>query len=174
MNLKNGVVKAHQWFKSGDHPDDDRDTFIDPNDPNKTFLGEGKVVRYYRRPEGQFSGQNVCPHCEHFLKYHGWIDQDQDGRVVCPGDWIITLENGRHFPVKPLLFEVLPTGVLSGAEAVIAFAGWLTTRKDPITFSTAHDSAGPCSLAKEFCKAQGLADPREGWTKFMYDMVAPE
>ena len=48
-------IEAIQWFKNGDHPDDDCGTFDAGNGP---FKGEGKVVRYYRRPE--CDGQNAC------------------------------------------------------------------------------------------------------------------
>ena len=44
------VIEATQWFKNGDHPEDDRGTFTD-SETGEPFLGEGKVVRYYGHPD---------------------------------------------------------------------------------------------------------------------------
>jgi hypothetical protein len=95
-------VEAAVWFKNGDHPLDRCETFDSEKGP---FQGEGKVVRYYRRPEPEFDGQRPCPHCNHIMYLHGWIDVPQDGRVVCPGDWIITGDDGQFYPCKPDIFE---------------------------------------------------------------------
>lgn len=48
------VIEATQWFKNGDHPDDN------PDQPG----WEGKVVRYFRRPEPEYSSlltHAACP-----------------------------------------------------------------------------------------------------------------
>ena len=106
------VIEATQWFKSGDHPEDNRDTFTGSD--GKPFLGGGKVVRYYRTPE--LDGQTRCGHarCGKIMHDHGWIDTGQHGHIVCPGDWIITgikLERGEtsirgeFYPCKPDIFE---------------------------------------------------------------------
>lgn len=95
------VVEATQWFKSGDHPRDDRGTFTDSD--GKAFLGEGKVVRYYRHPED--NGGRTCEHCKMTMHYHGWIDTLEGGHVVCPGDWIIMGIRGEVYPCKPDIFE---------------------------------------------------------------------
>jgi hypothetical protein len=55
------------------------------------------------------------------------------------------------------------TPVLSGSEAVYAFAGWLTTRPDPVIMSARDDAGEPAQLVDKFNKRQGLADPRPGW-----------
>jgi hypothetical protein len=54
---------------------------------------------------------------------------------------------------------------LSGSEAVFGFLGWLTTRKVPVTFSAKHDASEAANLAKEFCDANRLEEPKEGWEK---------
>jgi len=95
------VIEATQWFISGDHPEDDRDTF-QTKDGNP-FLGEGKVVRYYRTPE--LDGQNKCAKCEKIMHNHGWIDTLEGGHIVCPGDWIITGIKGEKYPCKPDIFD---------------------------------------------------------------------
>jgi len=94
------TLEAHQWFKSGDHPDDNRETFTDSS--GEPFLGEGKIVRYYRNPED--SGKRECEHCGKIMHDHGWIDTLEGGHNVCPGDWIITGIQGEHYPCKPNIF----------------------------------------------------------------------
>lgn len=99
------VIDATQWFKNGDHPDDachivkpERDgTQFEP------FLSEGKVVRYYRRPD--CDGQKRCEHCDSIMHVHGWIDTLEGGHIVCPGDWIITGVKGERYPCKPDVFS---------------------------------------------------------------------
>lgn len=99
------VIEATQWFKSGDHPEDSRKEF--KGSDGKMFLGEGKVVRYYRNPN--LNGQMLCENshggCGNIMHNHGWIDTLEGGHVVCPGDWIITGIKGEYYPCKPDIFE---------------------------------------------------------------------
>jgi hypothetical protein len=62
------------------------------------------------------------------------------------------------------------TPILSGSEAVFAFAGWLTSRDEPVTMSAVHDAAGPADLVAKFNERQGLADPRSGWDRSIKPM----
>ncbi|KKN06329.1 hypothetical protein LCGC14_1078250 [marine sediment metagenome] len=39
------------------------------------------------------------------MHVHGWLDVGEAGRIVCPGDWVITTAEGERFPCKPDLFE---------------------------------------------------------------------
>ena len=94
------VVEAEQWFKNGDHSQDDCGTFDAGEGP---FQGEGKVVRYYRTPE--LDGQNRCKHCDNIMHIHGWIDTLEGGHIVCPGDWIITGIQNEFYPCKPDIFK---------------------------------------------------------------------
>jgi len=100
-------VEAHLWERNGDHPEDNRDVFDAGKGP---FLGEGKVVRYYRTPE--LDGQNECQYCGRTMHDHGWIDAGEDGLIVCPGDWIVTDPPGNYYPCKPSVFaytfELIP------------------------------------------------------------------
>ncbi len=95
------VIEATQWFESGDHPEDNRETFTGSD--GKPFLGEGKVVRYYRTPV--LDGQQECV-CSRIMHDHGWIDTLEGGHTVCPGDWIITGVKGEYYPCKPDVFEM--------------------------------------------------------------------
>ncbi len=106
------VIVATQWFKNGDHPQDNRASFTDPK-TGAPFLGEGKVVRRYRRPEPEFSGEVLCQQCEVRLHEHGWIDTLEGGHVVCPGDFIITGVKGERYPCKPDIFDATYDDVLA-------------------------------------------------------------
>ena len=94
------VIEATQWFKNGDHPEDDCGTFDVGSGP---FTGEGKVVRYYRTPE--LDGKTRCKKCDNIMHLHGWIDTLEGGHIVCPADWIITGIQGEIYPCKPDIFE---------------------------------------------------------------------
>jgi hypothetical protein len=97
------VIEATQWFKNGDHPQDNC-VLIQPSVGDKeVFMSEGKVVRYYRHPD--VSGKKVCSKCGYTMHEHGWIDTLEDGHNVCPADWIITGVKGEYYPCKPYIFE---------------------------------------------------------------------
>lgn len=93
-------IEATQWFKNGDHPDDNC-RVIDREGPTP-MLTEGKVVRYYRHPN--MDGRRACEKCGTIMHQHGWIDTLEGGHVVCPGDWIITGVQGERYPCKPDIF----------------------------------------------------------------------
>lgn len=108
------AIEAFRWFKNGDHPDDRVGEIIAdpmyPNDRSKDYERlEGRVVRFFRRPEPTYSGELVHEFstCGHTWHDHGWIDTpDGDGGIpVCPGDWIITRANGKFEPCNPEIFE---------------------------------------------------------------------
>jgi len=94
------VIEATQWFKNGDHPEDNCEIFNIGNGP---FQGEGKIVRYFRRPD--VDGMLRCQRCGNIFHLHGWVDTLEGGHTVCPGDWIITGVNGEYYPCKPDIFE---------------------------------------------------------------------
>ena len=96
------VIDAYRWGKNGDHPEDGRETFLDTTD-GKNYLCEGKLVRYFRRPD--VLGATPCQKCGKTMHVHGWIDTLEGGHIVCPGDWIITGVKGEKYPCKPDIFE---------------------------------------------------------------------
>lgn len=98
--ISTGVVDAVQWFKNGDHPED---ACCGMDERGNPFQEEGHVVRYFRRPD--VPGIQICPHCEHDMHVHGWIDASD--RTVCPGDWVIRDELGEYFPMKPFAFVAI-------------------------------------------------------------------
>ena len=110
------VIDATQWFKNGDHPDDGVEVFPERNTPgmpstfSPLYTGEyagqrleGKVVRYFRRPN--VDGERLCDHCGTIrLHDHGWIDTNDGGHIVCPGDFVITGVYGERYSIKPDIF----------------------------------------------------------------------
>lgn len=95
------VIDATRWWKNGDHPQDESKEMCGAY-PNDTFLSEGTVVRYFRRPDGV--ELNPCANCGRRMHDHGWIDTLEGGHIVCPGDWIITGVKGQFYPCKPDVF----------------------------------------------------------------------
>lgn len=85
------VVDAEQWFKNGDHSQDN------------CHYDEGKLVRYFRRPD--IEGTYPCDRCGKNMHNHGWIDTLEAGHTVCPSDWIIRDVAGEFYPLKPDIFE---------------------------------------------------------------------
>lgn len=94
------VVEAYQWFKNGDHPED------------QGSETEGSVVRYYRHPS--IAGAALCPKCHIIMHEHGWIDQSSNGQNVCPGDWVIKDQHNRFYTCAPDLFEKVYQPFLDG------------------------------------------------------------
>ena len=95
------VVEAQQWFKNGDHPEGNREVLKDAL--GNSFMGEGKIVRYFRRPD--INGLKRCENCSKPMNMHGWIYTLEGGYTVCPGDYIITGVAGDKYPCKPDIFE---------------------------------------------------------------------
>ena len=95
------TVEASQWFKNGDHPKDESHEITVEGE--HYFLTEGKIVRYFRRPD--ISGNTPCQKCNETMHVHGWIDTLEGGHIVCPGDWIITGVKSENYPCKHDIFE---------------------------------------------------------------------
>ena len=94
------VIEATQWFKNGDHPQDE--CFECTSEDGSKFLSEGKVVRYFRNPD--IDGESRCKQCQVIMHRHGWIDTLEGGHIVCPGDFIITGVAGERYPCKRTIF----------------------------------------------------------------------
>jgi len=94
------IISATQWFKNGDHPQDNCEMLKDQD--GILFKSEGKIVRYYRNPAD--NDLHKCMYCDDIMLNHGWIDTLKGGHMVCPGDWIITGVQGEHYPIKDKIF----------------------------------------------------------------------
>lgn len=67
---------------------------------------------------------------------------------------------------------VLPSpDIMSASEALLGFAGWMTTLKELHLIGASEDTAFWAELVDEFCKAHGLHDPKEHWEK---NLIYPE
>lgn len=100
------VIEATQWFKNGDHPEDESTMIMALEESHSQgYLSEGKVVRYFRKPD--ITGDMKCGlfSCGMRFHNHGWIDTLEGGHIVCPGDFIITGVKGERYPCKPDIFE---------------------------------------------------------------------
>lgn len=56
---------------------------------------------------------------------------------------------------------------LSASEALYGFVGWLTSRSEPVTMSDKDNAACAVDLVDEFCKANNLPEPRDGWSDLL-------
>jgi hypothetical protein len=52
---------------------------------------------------------------------------------------------------------------LTASEAVYGLLGWLTSRNERVVLSGRDDASIAVDLAKSFCEANNLGEPREGW-----------
>ena len=96
------VIEAVQWFKNGDHPEDNCVPIQPSEGDTELFYSEGRIVRYYRNPDDD--GKRLCQHCQKTMHEHGWIDTLEGGHNVCPGDWIIRGVAGEFYPCKAAIF----------------------------------------------------------------------
>lgn len=63
---------------------------------------------------------------------------------------------------------------LTATEALYGFAGWLTSRAEPVTMSANHEASTAAELVAQFVKANGLGDvSREDWYKFLTHPKSP-
>jgi hypothetical protein len=52
---------------------------------------------------------------------------------------------------------------LTASEALYGFCGWLTSRAEKTVMSSTDDAGCVAGLVAEFCKANNLQNPRDGW-----------
>lgn len=107
------IAGVHRWWKNGDHPDDNVE-MIEVTDGDGNFLrndlSEGEVVRRWAHPTIQgYAIHTGEASCGQPWFVHGWIDQGEDGLTVCPGDWVITLDEGydvaKEDPMVPVTYD---------------------------------------------------------------------
>ena len=93
------IVEAYQWFKNGDHPEDEVLPTVGPR--GKLWYTEGKVVGFYRAIG---TGLEKCQQCQHILNHHGVLNTLEGQMTVCPGSWVITGIEGEKWAVKDSIF----------------------------------------------------------------------
>jgi hypothetical protein len=113
------LMGAVQWFKNGDHPFDDCLPVV--GNDGSPFMGEGKVVRYFRHPH--INGNSLCADCLKEYHDHGFIDLNFDNSAflnekfdlfspkkkskVCPSDWVVChLDNDKDVDGKKTFFAI--------------------------------------------------------------------
>lgn len=95
------LTEATQWFKNGDHPQDQ--SLPVEKTGESPGLTEGKVVRFFQSlniPGGRF-----CPKCGNVMQRHGVMTGLNGEEIVCPGDYIVTDRKGRHYLLTAVDFE---------------------------------------------------------------------
>jgi hypothetical protein len=96
-------IEATQWFKNGDHPKDGvGQEAPDPLGGTYTRI-EGAIVRFFCLPGADPA---LCKYCNEIMRKHGWIDTNEGGHIVCPGDFVITGVKGEVYPCKPDIFAL--------------------------------------------------------------------
>lgn len=75
------VIEATQWFRDGDHS------------------------QVHPLPSERRSDQCFIAERGHHPDVCGWIQTEEGGHIVMPGDWIITGIQGEHYACKPYIFE---------------------------------------------------------------------
>ncbi len=114
FRLKPVEVDAERWFRNGDHSQDYAKDDVGLEDGElRTFTGaerkakgwEGSVVRYFRKPG--MGANRRCLSCQNYMLDHGWIDGPGGGQTVCPGDWVVTCQDGSYLVRKPEQFAVM-------------------------------------------------------------------
>lgn len=135
------AIEAVQWFKNGDHPQDECD--------GKDEI-EGKLVRYFRNP--QLDGQAKCSRCGHTWHEHGWIDRGSNGITVCPGSFVTKTDHNGNVAVLPK--EALNTAFVSEDNV-----GSLTDGYHSFNELYEHRHALMCSLMSlaEACPIEGIS-----------------
>jgi len=97
-----------------------------------------------------------------------------------PNELAVGFEDGRKFNrvLDNELMEALQEGLkaldrdsLSASEALYGFMGWLTTRDEVTLLHSQSNASKAAELVTEFCEANGLKEPRGGWSQ---DLVHPE
>lgn len=104
---KPALTEATQWFRNGDHPQDQSEPIDGQEGTGK--LTEGKVVGFFRSlkiPGGRF-----CPECGNVMQKHGMLRRAAndmvlaDEEIICPGDYVVTDQKGRYYRVTAVQFE---------------------------------------------------------------------
>lgn len=100
-------MEAVQWFKNGDHPEDESE-LISPHPDSVTqfepFLSEGKIVRRFNDPD--IPGDSICANCGRPYSEHGWLETIIGLKKVCPGDIVVNdpAVIGTYFLMSPMQF----------------------------------------------------------------------
>jgi len=109
------VVHAGQWHQYGDRPEGPPDCFeaqplfrlTAPIPPPVVRKFCFDLIRYRptnrdrdMRPHSEIDGDALIRNCTTLMREHGWLPYESGepgvGYLLCPGDWVVTFEDGRH------------------------------------------------------------------------------
>lgn len=98
---KPAITEATQWFRNGDHPQDNSKD-VETAGGGKV-LSEGEVVKFFRRLN--IPGNRFCQECGNAMQKHGLLDGLSGEEIICPGDYIVTDRRGKHYKMIAGDFE---------------------------------------------------------------------
>ena len=98
------TVEAVQWFKVGDHPNDRLgEVLAHPHMVGDVKRGaESAYIKPYQTSKNLGGKRDTL--CGEAWRDHGLLDSNGIKIVVCPGDWIVTEEDGRSYTERPADF----------------------------------------------------------------------
>lgn len=101
---KTTTVEAVQWFKVGDHPKDRiGEVLSHPHMKGEVVRGpESAFIVPYKPPKHVKERNDTL--CGETWSAHGILDSDGVKIIVCPGDWIVTEEDGWSYTERPTTF----------------------------------------------------------------------
>ena len=124
------VISASVWYKLGDHPE------------VKSYDNAPYIVHTFAIGK---ENPNICFHCSHHIREHGWVGTLEGGHIVCVGDWIIKGVKGEFYPCKPDIFastyEPVDALYTSPSERLILTDEEIRTAWDSEMWSDSYDDA---------------------------------
>ena len=75
---------------------------------------------------------------------HGHVDAKEGGRIVCPGDWIITEIDGECYPCRPDIFAATyePADAPDAPDAALAYRAVLANVQMALSAACRDDRFG--------------------------------
>lgn len=101
-------VEAIRWWQNGDHPNDHEPikqdpTHFDAHQYVEYLKTDGAVVG--RWPLKGLDTHILCNICGEKMGDHGWIQNEHDAQIVCPGDYVVTVGPDTYQSIRPKYFE---------------------------------------------------------------------
>jgi len=106
------------------------------------------------------------PQSVKFPEFKKFEDMEPEERV----EWENFFKGAEKYKNNPINMNPNPEDCLSASEALFAFCGWLTGRREVTTMSAAHECSCVAELIQEFINRHNLENPRNGWE----DNIIPE
>ena len=124
-------------------------------------LGYDPSGPYLKLPYGQ---ANAKPYSVPTKEQATWFKNQMEAT------WAKKLPGWTEARVIPYSPDWKRQAELSPSEAVFGFAGWLTTRDNPVTMGSTNECGQVAELVGKFVDQQKLEDPRDHWEKDLVPM----